>query len=116
MKYTHATLLLNETGAEINETNLTAVLESAGAEFSVSRVKALVAALENVDVDAYAADPPEDAPEHDGGVATENASDAEGIGEGNGDDDGDAGPAAADGEAFAIDLEPSARDGSGSDR
>lgn len=57
MKYTYATLILNETGAEINERNLTAVLEAADAtDISSSRIKALVAALEDVDLDEYASD------------------------------------------------------------
>lgn len=56
MKYTYATLLLHETGAEINEHNLTSVLEAADAnEITNSRVKALVAALEDVDIGDYAA-------------------------------------------------------------
>lgn len=50
MKYTYATLLLNETGEEINERNLADVLDSANAEFQDSRLKALVAALEDVNV------------------------------------------------------------------
>jgi len=54
MEYVYATLLLNETGEEINEDNLTATLETAGASVVRSRVKALVAALEDVDVDGLA--------------------------------------------------------------
>ncbi|MFC7007793.1 50S ribosomal protein P1 [Halalkalicoccus salilacus] len=50
MEYVYAALILNETGAEINEENLTDVLESAGADVEESRVKALVAALEDVDI------------------------------------------------------------------
>ena len=56
MEYTYATLLLEETGEEIGEDNLTAVLEAAGADVSTSRVKALVAALEDVDVGEPGAD------------------------------------------------------------
>ncbi len=51
MEYIYAALILNETGAEINEGNLTDVLESAGVDVEESRVKALVAALEDVDID-----------------------------------------------------------------
>jgi large subunit ribosomal protein L12 len=51
MEYVYAALILNETGEEINESNLTDVLEAAGASVSESRVKALVAALEDVDID-----------------------------------------------------------------
>ena len=75
MKYTHATLLLNETSAEINETNLTAVLEAAGDDVDVSRVKAVVASLEDVDLSEYAA-------EHTGDAdATAGAETAETTGE-----------------------------------
>jgi large subunit ribosomal protein L12 len=51
MEYVYAALILNETGEELNESNLTDVLESAGADVEESRVKALVAALEDVDID-----------------------------------------------------------------
>jgi large subunit ribosomal protein L12 len=51
MEYVYAALILNESGAEINEENLTGVLESAGVDVEESRVKALIAALEDVDID-----------------------------------------------------------------
>jgi len=51
MEYVYAALILNETDAEINEANLTDVLEAAGVDVEESRVKALVAALEDVDID-----------------------------------------------------------------
>jgi large subunit ribosomal protein L12 len=51
MEYVYAALILNETGEEINEDNLTSVLEAAGVDVEESRVKALVAALEDVDID-----------------------------------------------------------------
>jgi len=51
MEYVYAALILNETDEEINEDNLTAVLESAGVDVEESRAKALVAALEDVDID-----------------------------------------------------------------
>ena len=51
MEYVYAALTLNESGAEINEDNITAVLEAAGVDVEESRVKALVAALEDVDID-----------------------------------------------------------------
>ncbi|MFP4591203.1 MAG: 50S ribosomal protein P1 [Halobacteriales archaeon] len=51
MEYVYAALILNETGEEINESNLTEVLEAAGTDVEESRVKALVAALEDVDID-----------------------------------------------------------------
>jgi len=51
MEYVYAALILNETGAEINEDNVTAVLEGAGVDVEESPVKALVAALEDVDIE-----------------------------------------------------------------
>ena len=51
MEYVYAALLLHETDEEINEDNLTGVLEAAGVDVEESRVKALVAALEDVDVE-----------------------------------------------------------------
>jgi large subunit ribosomal protein L12 len=51
MEYVYAALILNESGAEINEENLTNVLDAAGVSVEESRVKALVAALEDVDID-----------------------------------------------------------------
>ncbi|MFB6151526.1 MAG: 50S ribosomal protein P1 [Haloarculaceae archaeon] len=51
MEYVYAALILNETDAEINEENLTDVLDAAGVDVEESRVKALVAALEDVDID-----------------------------------------------------------------
>ncbi|MFC4544665.1 50S ribosomal protein P1 [Halosolutus amylolyticus] len=51
MEYVYAALILNETDEEINEDNLTDVLDAAGVDVEESRVKALVAALEDVDID-----------------------------------------------------------------
>ncbi|MFP8958168.1 50S ribosomal protein P1 [Natronosalvus vescus] len=56
MEYVYAALILNETDEEINEDNLTGVLEAAGVEVEESRVKALVAALEDVDIDEAVAE------------------------------------------------------------
>ena len=56
MEYVYAALILNETEEEINEENLTAVLEAAGVDVEESRVKALVAALEDVDIDEAVAE------------------------------------------------------------
>ena len=50
MEYVYAALILNEAGEEINEDNVTGVLEAAGVDVEQSRVKALVAALEDVDI------------------------------------------------------------------
>lgn len=54
MEHVYATLLLNEADQELNERNLTAVLEAAGCAVTESRTKALVAALEGVEVDEFA--------------------------------------------------------------
>jgi len=51
MEYVYAALILNESGAEINEENLTNVLDAADVDVEQSRVKALIAALEDVDID-----------------------------------------------------------------
>ncbi len=51
MEYVYAALILNESGEELNEENLTNVLDAAGVDVEESRVKALVAALEDVDID-----------------------------------------------------------------
>lgn len=51
MEYIYATLTLNELGEELNQENITAVLEAAGSDVIESRVKAIVAALEDVDLD-----------------------------------------------------------------
>jgi len=51
MEYVYAALILNETGEEINEDNVTDVLDAAGVDVEESRVKALVAALEDVDIE-----------------------------------------------------------------
>jgi large subunit ribosomal protein L12 len=51
MEYVYSALILHESGEELNEDNITAVLESAGVDVEQSRVKALVAALEDVDIE-----------------------------------------------------------------
>jgi large subunit ribosomal protein L12 len=51
MEYVYAALILNESDAEITEDNVTEVLEAAGVDVEESRVKALVAALEDVDIE-----------------------------------------------------------------
>jgi large subunit ribosomal protein L12 len=77
MEYVYAALILNESGGEINEDNVTAVLEAAGVDVEQSRVKALVAALEDVDIeeaiDTAAAAPAAAAAGGGGGAATETA-------------------------------------------
>lgn len=51
MEYVYAALLLHESDEEINEENITNVLDAAGVDVDESRVKALVAALEDVDIE-----------------------------------------------------------------
>ena len=68
MEYVYAALILNESGEEINEDNLTDVLDAAGVDVEESRVKALVAALEDVDIDE-AVDEAAAAPVAAGGAA-----------------------------------------------
>ena len=51
MEYVYTALLLHETDEEINEDNLTDVLDAAGVDVEESRVKALVAALEDVEIE-----------------------------------------------------------------
>jgi large subunit ribosomal protein L12 len=95
MEYVYTALLLNEAGAEINEENVTTVLEAAGVDVEESRAKALVAALEDVDIeeaiDAAAAAPAAGAAAGAGGAAASDAEEAE--------DDDDAEEEAAEEEA-----------------
>ncbi|WP_297063258.1 50S ribosomal protein P1 [Thermococcus sp.] len=51
MEYVYAALLLHAAGKEINEENLKKVLEAAGVTPDEARIKALVAALEGVNID-----------------------------------------------------------------
>ncbi len=51
MEYVYAALLLHSTGKEINEANLTKVLKAPGIKVNESRVKALIASLEDVNID-----------------------------------------------------------------
>ncbi|PSP76825.1 50S ribosomal protein P1 [Halobacteriales archaeon QS_3_64_16] len=51
MEYVYAALILNESDEEINEENLTNVLDAAGVDVEESRAKALVAALEDVEIE-----------------------------------------------------------------
>ena len=51
MEYVYAALVLNESDEEINEQNLTDVLDAAGVDVEESRAKALVAALEDVEIE-----------------------------------------------------------------
>ena len=51
MEYIYAAMLLHKAGREINEENLTRVLEAAGIDPDPVRVKSLVAALKEIDID-----------------------------------------------------------------
>jgi large subunit ribosomal protein L12 len=51
MEYIYAALLLHNSGKTITEEAITAVLQAAGTEVNEARVKALVAALEGVDIE-----------------------------------------------------------------
>ena len=82
MEYVYAALLLHESDEEVNEDNLTGVLEAAGVDVEESRVKALVAALEDVDIEeaieqAAAVPAAGAAPAAAGGAAEAGAEEAE---------------------------------------
>ncbi len=51
MEYVYASLLLHSIGKKIDEAGLANVLKSAGIEVNEARVKAMVAALEGVNID-----------------------------------------------------------------
>jgi len=51
MEYIYAALLLHNAGKAISEEAITAVLQAAGVEVSEARAKALVAALDGVDIE-----------------------------------------------------------------
>ncbi len=51
MELVHAALLLHSAGKDITEDNVSGVLEGAGIDVDSSQVKALVAALEDVDLE-----------------------------------------------------------------
>ena len=51
MMYVYASLLLHKAGKEINEESIRKVLEAAGVKVDDARAKALVAALEGVNID-----------------------------------------------------------------
>ncbi|WP_330632396.1 50S ribosomal protein P1 [Halocatena halophila] len=92
MEYIYAALILNESDDEdITEENVTAVLEAAGVDVEESRVKALIAALEDVDI--------EEAVEQAAAVPAGGAAPAAGS------DEGDAADADDDDEAEAADAD-----------
>lgn len=51
MEYVYAAMMLHSSGKEVNEENLSKVLEAAGTEVDEARVRALTTALEGVDID-----------------------------------------------------------------
>lgn len=74
MEYIYGALLLHSAGKEINESELTKVLEAAGVSVEAARVKAVVTSLEGVNIEeamqtAVAAAPAAAAPAAAGGEA-----------------------------------------------
>ncbi len=75
MEYVYAALLLHKLKKEVNETNISSVVKASGTEVNEAQVKALVAALADVNIDdavkaapvavAAAAAPAADAPAGD---------------------------------------------------
>ncbi len=51
MEYVYAAMLLHKANKEVNEDSMKKVLEAAGTTADASRIKALVAALQNVDIE-----------------------------------------------------------------
>ena len=51
MEYVYAALLLHKLEKEVNEENLSSVVKASGAEVNEAQVKALVAALADVNID-----------------------------------------------------------------
>ncbi|MFA7197701.1 MAG: 50S ribosomal protein P1 [Methanoculleus sp.] len=51
MEYIYAALLLHNAGKDVTEENVTAILNAAGVAVQDARVKALVAALEDVNIE-----------------------------------------------------------------
>lgn len=68
MEYVYAALLLHSAGKKVTEEGITAVIEAAGVEVDTVRAKALVSALEGVNIEeaiskaAFAAAPAQAAP------------------------------------------------------
>lgn len=77
MEYVYAAMLLHKAGKKVDEASMKKVLEAAGVDADASRIKALVAALESVDIEeaiknaavAPAAAAPAAAPANEGGDA-----------------------------------------------
>jgi len=58
MEYVYAALLLHRAGKEVNEENITHVLDAAGINADPVRVKALVASIAEVNIDEAIKAPP----------------------------------------------------------
>ena len=52
MEYVYAAMLLHKTGKAVSEENVKKVLQAAGVSVDDTKVKALVASLDGVDIDA----------------------------------------------------------------
>ena len=52
MEYVYAALLLHKLGKDVNEDNITKVVQATGAEVDASKVKSLTANLSGVDIEA----------------------------------------------------------------
>ncbi len=83
MEYIYAAMILHTTDKEINEENVTKILDAAGVDVDDARVKALIAALEDVDIEeaiessALAAAPVAAAPAAEAAPAEEEEEDEE---------------------------------------
>ena len=51
MEYIYAAMILHSAEKDINEENVKSFIEAAGIEADAARIKALIAALEDVDID-----------------------------------------------------------------
>ena len=51
MEYVYSALILHSLGKEINEEAIAGIIKAAGAEPDIARIKALVAALSEIDID-----------------------------------------------------------------
>lgn len=51
MQYVYAAMLLHSNKQELNEANVEGVLKSAKVEFDAAKVKAMIAALKNINID-----------------------------------------------------------------